>query len=434
MKKNKSVFNIISLFKKEGGIKWVYTIFDQAVVSITNFFTGVIIGRSCAKEEFGLYMLGFSIVLIIINIQTALISTPYTVFSPRFNEKERKTYNGSILLYQLSLIFFTMFILGFFLLFFKEIKPEGLLIILRALILGITFILLRDFVRHISFANLNFLSAFIVDIIVFLLQISFLLLLSSKELLSAYSAIIAISISCLCASLVWFILSHRQFQIVFKSFIPILSQSWKFGKWIFASSFVTILSTQIYPWLLTAFHGIEITGVYGACAGITFLANPFLIGAGNLLGPKTAHAFAEGRASELKQRVINNTYIILMIMGLFCLLMIIFGGFIVGFIYGDKYGGNGSTVSILALSQFSVAITIPLNHGLLSMERSDVGFKSYLLALIITASFGTLIVKILGLNGLALGLLTSNICASLYRFYIFRRQINQYKIAFNYSD
>ena len=59
---------------------------DQGVSSATNFLTGVIIARACSKEELGLYMLGFSLVLFVTDLQTSLISTPYMVYAPRLKD------------------------------------------------------------------------------------------------------------------------------------------------------------------------------------------------------------------------------------------------------------------------------------------------------------------------------------------------------------
>ena len=43
-----------------------FSLVNQGVVSATNFLTGVLIGRFCTKEEFGLFVLGFSIVLLVL--------------------------------------------------------------------------------------------------------------------------------------------------------------------------------------------------------------------------------------------------------------------------------------------------------------------------------------------------------------------------------
>src|ERR1035438_208101 len=61
----------------------IVSLADQGVASATNFLTGIIIARACSKEELGLYMLGFSLVLLAGGLQTTLICTPYMVFAPR---------------------------------------------------------------------------------------------------------------------------------------------------------------------------------------------------------------------------------------------------------------------------------------------------------------------------------------------------------------
>src|SRR5664280_807115 len=55
----------------------IISLADQAVASATNFLTGIIIARACSKEELGLYMLGFSLVVFVTDMQTSLIATPY---------------------------------------------------------------------------------------------------------------------------------------------------------------------------------------------------------------------------------------------------------------------------------------------------------------------------------------------------------------------
>ena len=61
-------------------LKGIVTLSDQAIVSAVNFLTGVIIARTCSKEGFGLYTLGFSIMLFVVNMQGALIP-PLTWFT-----------------------------------------------------------------------------------------------------------------------------------------------------------------------------------------------------------------------------------------------------------------------------------------------------------------------------------------------------------------
>ncbi len=86
----------------------IVSLADQAVASVTNFVTGVIIARACSKEEFGLYMLGFSLILLMTDLQTSLITTPYMVYAPRLKGRAHALYTGSTLIHQLAFCLITM--------------------------------------------------------------------------------------------------------------------------------------------------------------------------------------------------------------------------------------------------------------------------------------------------------------------------------------
>ena len=68
---------------------------DQAVVSVTNMGTSVIVGRTCAKEQLGLYASGLSLILLLIAIQAALITVPYTISNPRIPKLEHPLYKAA---------------------------------------------------------------------------------------------------------------------------------------------------------------------------------------------------------------------------------------------------------------------------------------------------------------------------------------------------
>jgi len=70
----------------------IISLADQAVASATNFATGIIIARACSKEELGLYMLGFSLIFLMTDFQTSLITTPYMVYAPRLKGRAHALY------------------------------------------------------------------------------------------------------------------------------------------------------------------------------------------------------------------------------------------------------------------------------------------------------------------------------------------------------
>ena len=141
--------------------KGIVAVVDQGVVSLANFSTGLIIGRSCSKEQLGLYMLGFTVVMFIMNVQSCLISTPYIVYSPHLQGVDLNRYTGSTLLHQLVLSFLiiitlaitgTALSLGF--------GPPGLAPVVKTLMFVSSFILLWDYARRISLATLKMKTPF----------------------------------------------------------------------------------------------------------------------------------------------------------------------------------------------------------------------------------------------------------------------------------
>src|SRR5438093_12540376 len=72
---------------------------DQVVVSGTSFIASLIIARACTKEEFGVYSLGLTLITILLGVQQALISSPYTMLRSRHTAGDERSYTGSTLVH-----------------------------------------------------------------------------------------------------------------------------------------------------------------------------------------------------------------------------------------------------------------------------------------------------------------------------------------------
>lgn len=400
------------------------TIVDQGIVSAANFFTSIIIGRACSKDEFGLYMLGFSIVILCVNTQVSLISAAYTVYSPRLPGEERARYTGSTLIHQLVLaalavtgllIAATVFSLG--------VGPKGLAPVAWTLAAVIFFLLLKEYARQICFAGLRTKTVLVLDLFVSCAQVIGLLLLAWFGALAANTAYWILGGACALAAFAWLSAMRRHFAPRRQQVLPDFRHNWTFSKWIFAQNLAFVASNQVYPWLLAGFHGPEANGVFGACAGVVFFANPFIIGLGNFLGPKTAHAYSQGGAGEMRRVVSLADQFFLITMTLFCGVMVFFGNWVLVLLFGAKYAGNGTVVSLLALGQLVWAMTVPANFGLNALERPDVAFKSLLLSLVVMATVGVWLVWAFGPMGVAAGLLTGNMAACIYTRLVFAKRI-----------
>jgi len=406
------------------GKQSLLALIDQGFYSLTNFLSGIIIARICSKDQYGLYFLGFSIVLFVLCLQGSLISSPYTVYIARLKGKDHAQFTGSTLIHQLVLSAFAIvvFLVVTVVLSFG-IGPQGLAPVVRTLSFVIIFILFREYVRRVCFANLRIKTALFLDLNVALVQIGGLLLLAKFGILSASWAYVPIGVACCLASVSWLLKNKSLIKLKVNKVAIDFANNWSFGRWVFAGNIVLLVSTQIYAWLLSGFHGTIATGVFAACWSVVNTIRPSLAGLTNILGPKAAHALTKG-ISELRQLVVKFTLVLTGMVTFFCFIILFFGERIIILIYGSKYTGNGTLLLILALSIMVEAVARGVDYSIWAMEQSQANFLVNIFHLVVTVSLGSLLVKTYGPLGAAWALLLSNSMASIIRYIIYIRLIN----------
>ncbi len=393
--------------------KCFITLVDQTVVSATNFITSIIIGRACTKEEFGLYMLGFTIVVLGMDLQMSLIGTPFMIYSPRLKGNAKALYTGSTLIHQFALsalVIFCLAIAGVMLSLGKG--PQGLTRVVWALFVAVTFIMLREYIRRVSFASMQMKTALVLDSFVAAIQIVGLLLLAYLGVLSASLVYWVIGAACGLVSLFWFKYMHKEISLRISQAIQDFRLNWSLGKWIFASGLLWTLSMSLYPWFIASFHGTASAGVWAACLGTIALGNPLLIGVQNFLGPRIAHSFAEGGLRALRRFAIKASIAFSALMAPLALILLVFGGSIMDRLYSAKYAGNSMVVSILAMNLLVSAGVFTFSRFLFVIGRADVDFKINFVPLFVLFTLGLWLVHSYGPLGAAIGLLLSNLVSS----------------------
>lgn len=412
----------LSSFRERGLHQGIISLADQAVASITSFLTGVIIARACSKEELGLYMLGLSMILFITDLQTSLITTPYMVYAPRLKGRAHALYTGSTLIHQSAFCLVVMLsVLGGAFVIDHGIGPRAMGPALRALVLVVALIMLREHARRVSFARLRLKTAFIFDTCIAAGQISGLLILARFGLLSASRAFWVVGSVCGIAVLGWLWSDRGFYEPRISESLADLRKNWILGKWVFASGLIWAVSMNLYPWFLQAFHGVPSAGVWAACLGTVSIGGPVMIGIQNLAGPKIAHVYAAEGHRALYRLVFTITAVIVMPMSLLCVVMFIWGRSLLSLLYGYQYADNGLVVAILALNLLVTAVAFPFSRALFALNRARVDFLVNLSALCIMVTLGLWLVRVFGPIGAAFGLLGANFIASAVRIAAFLR-------------
>ena len=362
----------------------MFSMFDQAVVSGTNFLTTLMIARACSQDELGAYSLAWAVVLFLAAVQGNLISVPYTIYCHRRDGHSLAEYAGSTLMHQLiTSVAAVTCVLGLGLVLSLGIGPPGVRPVAWVLLGAIPFILLRDFARRFSFAHLALRTAIAMDIIVSLLQLGSLLVLWRLHLLSAAAAYVAMGGACAVACFAWWLGKGQAVRFSRRGLAQDWRQNWSFGKWALAGQ-LTGLAFYALPWLLAAVHGEAETGEFAACATLVGLSNLFVMGLSNFLTPKTAHAFARRGVPALRGVLRKAMLLSMGVLGSLCVAAFFLGDFVAGILFGPEYTNTGMVITVLALATLADALVLTASTGLWAMDRPAANLRADLVQMFVT--------------------------------------------------
>jgi hypothetical protein len=189
--------------------------------------------------------------------------------------------------------------------------------------------------------------------------------------------------------------------------------SWGLAKWLFANQFTLSVQSYVGYWILAWTNGMAAAGVYTACMSIALFSNPFILGSSNVLAPRAALAWAEGGCERLRRDSVRAVLPLAAGMTVFCAVVLSAGNVLMHMLFpGEEYGGQGGTISVLAVAMLAVALSLPATSALISMERPHVVFWAGLGAACLN---GVLVWRLgaeWGLIGAACGLLAGNVTRS----------------------
>jgi O-antigen/teichoic acid export membrane protein len=414
-----------SLFSKVGRIargSHVLALFDQAIVSGTNFITTVLVARSTLPSEFGSYSIAVSLLFPLFCVHESLISLPYTVQRHRSLGTPAQSAGSSLVHnIQLSAVAMVLFTLGAMLLSLLGAPPK-LVAAIWVLTLFAPFVLLREFGRRFAFAHLEITQALVLDLAASAIQLASILLLVEIGWISAATACAALGLAYAIVATVWLCLNRSRFSIRGFHVRKTMKLSWSLGKWLGGSQLATFVRSYSAYWILAIAMGTAATGIYAACSSIVAFSNPLILGLGNILSPTAALELSERGYAGLMRETVRATALVSATMGLFVVGITLIGGDVMRFLYHNPaYDGQSHTLIVLALAAFAQAIGIPASNALTSLERAQAVFWASLVGLLLTLTLSLLMVGQLGLAGAAYAVLGGNLAGALGKWFAFFR-------------
>ncbi len=165
-----SVVAICNVIARNSLVNWALA--DQAMVSGSNFLTGILLARFLGIEAFGVFTLAWMLVQFISGIQSALILSPMMSIGPKQAAEQAQAYYVSVMAQQ---AIFSSFC---FVLVWGAVKVSGVyfpvwqVAKLALPLASATFaFLMQDFARRFFFTIGRYTSAFLNDAVVYLGQL-----------------------------------------------------------------------------------------------------------------------------------------------------------------------------------------------------------------------------------------------------------------------
>jgi len=424
--KRKPLVDGRSLIRQVIGGRATAALADQAVFNAGNFLRGVILARMVTQGEFGLFTLGWTVIVFLQTVQATLVSGPYTVYCPRMKGAALAKFTGSTIIHHLFLTVLlavigvctslSLTLIGNS----KEISVLG-----WAISIAIVPILLRDYIRRLCFARLWMSAAIAVDLSTVVIQLGLLFAVGTIAGLSAAIAFVIIGSGCLIVTVSWIVKYRREIKVAWPQVSADWKRNWLLGRWALASAVLWVSATSLYPWMLAALHGAGAAGVWAACLGVVALCNPLLVGIQNFVLPKASHVFADGGVGALRSFVPRAALLIGGSATALCVVLMPIGGWLVATLYGDSYSGNGLVVTLL-LANFSIlSFDFCFGRGLFILERADIDFKINIIPIIIVFLIGIWMVREFGVTGAASSILFGHFVVLILRIVSFFRVSEQ---------
>lgn len=363
---------------------------DQAVVSGTNFVAAALLGARSGMAELGLYVLGFAVLVVAVNVHASLIVAPFTFYRAHCRGNSRRFLQGSALLQHAALCAGALVVLFALAAAARQFFPSASGVLL-ALACASPFVLLKELARRSAFAEFNVRTALVIDSAAAAAQLGAMVALAAYGRLSAVTAHLAIGAAAIAPGAIWLALAWPQMRFAWRLAALHAKRAWRFGSWVLADQMFAVVSGYFSHWTLAVVVGPAATGAFAACLNVVQLANPLIYGMGNILEPKASAEAASGGRAGLRRLVAGATLLIGAAMAAFSVVFLLGGDWIVQRLYGEPIAADSPwLIPLLTVAALLAALNVGVIHGLRAAQRSQAnlaaGVANFLATLVVAAA------------------------------------------------
>ncbi len=400
---------------------------DFGLMSLANLTITVLLAKSITLENYSLYVLATSILMMLISVNNAVVLTPYTVIAPKLSDYKRKVFKGTgLLLTVLIIVFFMVSLLIY--LSHTENQYENInkfTLLLSAFYFWSFWYVLREQMRFTMLADLNIKAGFIANVTGSILILIGLITLFIQKTLNLETLLYVLMFSTLVPPTIMLIVDNKRIIILPRYIKYFIKKYWALGKWNLVNAVLYSGTNLSLPWLILWFSDKKSVAIYGVCLSFSSIVTPLLRGINSYLFPKMTHNYNNTGVSGLWKLIGVSIFVMLVPYLIWFLIVIIWGDDLLIIFYSNEYSGYQWVITLVVFKMMLDAISTPINSALQTLERPYVLTIALAAGFLITIFIGLNLIQQYGIFGAAvLGVLSSSLMI-LIRVVFLKKIINQ---------
>jgi O-antigen/teichoic acid export membrane protein len=399
--------------RRKWGARAVFAVFDQALISGSNFLLGIVLARRIHATGYGAYALAFSAFSLLLVLDQAVILEPMSVFGGSKYRSSLRRYLGNLLNLQtvFGVVCFGLLVASAAGVYMAEPSNE-LYLALVGIGIATPAILLLYFTRRALYVEYRSRTAAGGAVIYCVLLFSGLWVVSDAGVLSAFAAFLVMGASSLATSLLLLIYIRPGLKGISSESKPeVAKEHWVYGRWALAAALFTWMSWNVWYAILASFAGLAASGTLRALINLAMPVIQSCAVLSLLVLPHTARiVHGEGWAGAKRQAVVVGT---LFAAGAtaYWLLVLIFQTTIIDFLYSGRYADSARYLKWLALASIASAATVGPVSALRALEKPSLVCAAFLISVLAGLIVGIPATHIYGTGGAICGVLISSLLA-----------------------
>jgi len=381
----------------------------MALISATNFATMICVARAVAPREFGAFTLVYAALLLGHAVMWALVTQPHNVLGTSQSGIEYARYTSATALTHvgLSLTLGLLFAGAGAVLVASE-RPYGHLLLLAAPALIAWQV--QEFLRRVFYTEGRVKTAFWNDVLCYGGQgVAVVAVYRAGMLTSGTTLILICATSALAAfAAAW----NLRSRFVATSWRPART-NFSFGKWLLGAEAANWLSLQIYPFLAALVLGAAATGALKAALVLLGPLNVLLAYLNTMLPIKLAQTLSTDGEEELNAALRKEQFLVAVPIAVYCLAVSVFARPLLDALYADRYHDQQSLVALLSLYYVLIVALQTMSAALRALRRTRAVFRAAVFSTVSAVVLGWALMRFLGLEGAAIGMVLSALVANL---------------------